>query len=120
MLDGITRRRHPHNASSRDWPARLADWHGLRVGRTPPGICEFEPFLDNIAMGAFNFSGSDWKIGGDSLAVLELARSIDEVSVARTRSLVVGHSFCFNMHGEFRLDGSQLSRQSKNPIPRCV
>jgi hypothetical protein len=66
--------------------------------------------MNDIAMGAFHFAGADGKIGGDSLSVLELARSIDEVAVARTnRSLVVGHGFRLNMHGEFRLGGSQLS-----------
>lgn len=81
------------------------------AGGSAPSAWELEPRLNDITMGAFNFAGSGGKIDGDSLAVIELAWSIDAVAITCAYwNLVVGHGFRLNMHGEFVIDGRQLPR----------
>jgi hypothetical protein len=53
--------------------------HGLGVIGKPPGAGEFEAFLDEISMGAFDFAGTDGEMGLYRGQIIELSGAVGEV-----------------------------------------
>ena len=58
--------------------------HGLCVGLLPPGACEFEALLDDMAMGALDLAGADGEVMVEGLPVAELGGAGGEITVGGT------------------------------------
>ena len=56
----------------------------IGVGGAPPRPREFEPFLDDVTVRAFDFSRTDRQIVGQRAGVVELILAADQIAVART------------------------------------
>ena len=55
--------------------------HGLGIGLLPPGACEFEALLDDMAMGALDLAGADGEVLVEGLPVAELGGAGGEITV---------------------------------------
>lgn len=54
----------------------------LRIVRTPPCTRAFHALLNNVAVGAFNFSRAYGQFTLDCALVVELVSAVEQVSVA--------------------------------------
>ena len=55
--------------------------HMLSIVRTPPSTRAFQALLDNVAVGAFNFSRANGQVAPDCVLVIELVSSVAQVAV---------------------------------------
>ena len=65
--------------------------HMLGIVRTPPCARALHALLNNIAVGAFNFSRSNGQVTLDGVFVIELIPSVVEVSVALSDGGIAVH-----------------------------
>jgi hypothetical protein len=88
--------------------------HVFRVLDAPPGSGEFQAFLRDIAMRAFDFAGADREPFGQGLAVFQLVFAAAEITMAcPDRGLIVAY---FGSLGVFCLTLVLLSRKMPRPF----
>ena len=68
----------------------------------PPCAGEFEAFLDEIAMGAFDFAGTDGPLGLERGQVIELSGTVGNVATGIPDRMSFCLTFRFEVSLEFR------------------